>query len=127
MRPSGACQSGRCFCISRCVTKAIHCSAQRTFQPGRFNVLHYPASLSQQPEQIRNPTLYPFDLPALGCKLTLPQWECSQTAAGQDRRGAGEHGKPFQQRVPTWKKGLDGGRYRIRTYDFHRVKMALYR
>ena len=21
----------------------------------------------------------------------------------------------------------DGGRYRIRTYDFHRVKMALYR
>jgi hypothetical protein len=22
---------------------------------------------------------------------------------------------------------LDGGRYRIRTYDFHRVKMALYR
>jgi hypothetical protein len=23
--------------------------------------------------------------------------------------------------------GLDGGRYRIRTYDFHRVKMALYR
>ena len=23
--------------------------------------------------------------------------------------------------------GLGGGRYRIRTYDFHRVKMALYR
>ena len=23
--------------------------------------------------------------------------------------------------------GNDGGRYRIRTYDFHRVKMALYR
>jgi hypothetical protein len=22
---------------------------------------------------------------------------------------------------------LNGGRYRIRTYDFHRVKMALYR
>jgi hypothetical protein len=22
---------------------------------------------------------------------------------------------------------MDGGRYRIRTYDFHRVKMALYR
>ena len=22
---------------------------------------------------------------------------------------------------------LSGGRYRIRTYDFHRVKMALYR
>jgi hypothetical protein len=25
------------------------------------------------------------------------------------------------------KSGADGGRYRIRTYDFHRVKMALYR
>ena len=24
-------------------------------------------------------------------------------------------------------RGKDGGRYRIRTYDFHRVKMALYR
>ena len=24
-------------------------------------------------------------------------------------------------------KEKDGGRYRIRTYDFHRVKMALYR
>jgi hypothetical protein len=24
-------------------------------------------------------------------------------------------------------KTKDGGRYRIRTYDFHRVKMALYR
>jgi len=24
-------------------------------------------------------------------------------------------------------KRRDGGRYRIRTYDFHRVKMALYR
>ena len=23
--------------------------------------------------------------------------------------------------------GVNGGRYRIRTYDFHRVKMALYR
>ena len=30
----------------------------------------------------------------------------------------------IQNRV---KPGRDGGRYRIRTYDFHRVKMALYR
>ena len=31
-----------------------------------------------------------------------------------------------QSAIPLsyWK---DGGRYRIRTYDFHRVKMALYR
>jgi hypothetical protein len=26
-----------------------------------------------------------------------------------------------------WREKLGGGRYRIRTYDFHRVKMALYR
>ena len=28
---------------------------------------------------------------------------------------------------PSLLSELDGGRYRIRTYDFHRVKMALYR
>ena len=27
----------------------------------------------------------------------------------------------------TIRRGWNGGRYRIRTYDFHRVKMALYR
>jgi hypothetical protein len=28
---------------------------------------------------------------------------------------------------PAYFSKLAGGRYRIRTYDFHRVKMALYR
>ena len=28
---------------------------------------------------------------------------------------------------PSVYSEFDGGRYRIRTYDFHRVKMALYR
>ena len=28
---------------------------------------------------------------------------------------------------PRYYSEFDGGRYRIRTYDFHRVKMALYR
>ncbi len=28
---------------------------------------------------------------------------------------------------PAENKSENGGRYRIRTYDFHRVKMALYR
>ena len=29
--------------------------------------------------------------------------------------------------IPANPKKTNGGRYRIRTYDFHRVKMALYR
>ena len=33
--------------------------------------------------------------------------------------------KPRQAGLVSVRK--DGGRYRIRTYDFHRVKMALYR
>ena len=32
---------------------------------------------------------------------------------------------PVQLAVPY--EDVNGGRYRIRTYDFHRVKMALYR
>jgi hypothetical protein len=32
-----------------------------------------------------------------------------------------------QQTQQKISKRNDGGRYRIRTYDFHRVKMALYR
>src|SRR5215468_10200518 len=32
-----------------------------------------------------------------------------------------------QVQLRNLKKSENGGRYRIRTYDFHRVKMALYR
>ena len=32
-----------------------------------------------------------------------------------------------RQKLGTVGGKKDGGRYRIRTYDFHRVKMALYR
>jgi hypothetical protein len=33
----------------------------------------------------------------------------------------------FWSLEPVWDVDKNGGRYRIRTYDFHRVKMALYR
>ena len=35
-------------------------------------------------------------------------------------------GEVFERNLRNLQK-TNGGRYRIRTYDFHRVKMALYR
>ena len=61
--------------------------------------------------------LYPFELRALGVpRLFYPQSELSQT--GSTERTA---------EIGYCRGKKDGGRYRIRTYDFHRVKMALYR
>ena len=73
--------------------------------------------------------LYPFELRALGwLRLFYPEPEGSQTwfrsrewsGLGIDKISQGERGVPRSQEV-------HGGRYRIRTYDFHRVKVALYR
>ena len=59
--------------------------------------------------------LYPFELRALACRdIFYPQWGYAKRAHPGDRQKLGH-------------SGGHGGRYRIRTYDFHRVKMALYR
>jgi hypothetical protein len=43
----------------------------------------------------------------------------SRPRSSPEEEGAGRVCRPADE--------FDGGRYRIRTYDFHRVKMALYR
>ena len=48
-------------------------------------------------------------------------------ALGQDVRAAGEILRGMKD-LQAWNVlGNDGGRCRIRTYDFHRVKVTLYR
>ena len=41
--------------------------------------------------------------------------------------GSSQTKKPADRRLSYDCVRMSGGRYRIRTYDFHRVKMALYR
>ena len=61
--------------------------------------------------------------------LTSAPMNIYRDAASAEMREA--HGKivglALNGTEPDPTNSKDGGRYRIRTYDFHRVKMALYR
>ena len=50
-----------------------------------------------------------------------------RAAAGDEREPAAEMPSGARHLALSPLRGSDGGRCRIRTYDFHRVKMALYR
>jgi hypothetical protein len=49
------------------------------------------------------------------------------TPIGLHRAGATESGTASPVQLAVRQADVSGGRYRIRTYDFHRVKVALYR
>jgi hypothetical protein len=72
--------------------------------------------------------LYPFELRALYLhSLFYPQLGVIPNPGFQHR--AGQEPEKYRKAARTSSRKIksDGGRYRIRTYDFHRVKMALYR
>ena len=48
-------------------------------------------------------------------------------SSGRHRAGNVESKRSSHTQVTASSEVKIGGRYRIRTYDFHRVKMALYR
>ncbi len=70
--------------------------------------------------------LYPFELRAHRIILTAFEVVPNQPAQTAEIKGP-ETGKKGSIKRARQGVESDGGRYRIRTYDFHRVKMALYR
>jgi hypothetical protein len=58
--------------------------------------------------------------------ITWPDRLCSGASLNQAKL-PGDLTTGWSLRSSEGKQWKGGGRYRIRTYDFHRVKMALYR